>query len=486
MKDFHLRWPHFGDHGKDDSGNNASPSTSADGGTMLDYPPGVGHCGGKYPIWRKEKNDRKSTVCVQTETSNCTYTFEIDTYTCPGDGREWYILQTNVTNSVFCFAPNYCLSSPCANGGKCVAGRDGFTCKCTAGHTGPTCDGDPCSVSRTLPYMEVRGPSNHVFSRYTQDRNIQPGWYDSSNATSILTRPVSGIVCGNIVPMWVKEIIGDLAMVCLSANSLVCYHAFLNTRTQTCNDGRRVFRLLPPKGPYNYCYDVDACVYQPCMHNGTCVPNNNKHTCTCQEGYSGSECEIECIPIVQDLLIIEDVSTSVGPRIYEKMKTFVLDTIRNISISATGTNVAFMAFSERPEVVFHLNTYRDSKTRIMKVINSHTHTGGDTFLGDAIRLATSEVFTETNGDRFDVPNVVLLFTDGYSDANEDVRSSIGGLKAKAEVFVVTVTDQEDNATVDLVASSPAVNHVFHIDASETVSSIKDVTSSQICTDYRGR
>ncbi|XP_046546910.1 vitrin-like [Haliotis rubra] len=194
----------------------------------------------------------------------------------------------------------------------------------------------------------------------------------------------------------------------------------------------------------------------------------------------------ECKSTVQDLLIIEDVSTSVGPRNYGKMKDFVVDTIRNISISSKKTNVAFMVFSDTAEVVFHLNTYRDNKTSIMEAIDSQTHTGGNSFLGDAIKLATSEVFTETNGDRSDVPNVVLLLTDGYSDANEDVRSSIDGLKAKAEVFVMTVTDQVDNTTIDLVASSPALKHVFHIDASETARSIKNVTSLQICTDHMGR
>ncbi|XP_046570715.1 collagen alpha-1(XII) chain-like [Haliotis rubra] len=191
-------------------------------------------------------------------------------------------------------------------------------------------------------------------------------------------------------------------------------------------------------------------------------------------------CVSECTPIIQDVIIIEDVSISIGPHNYEKTKAFVVDTIRNISKSSKETNVAFMVFSDTAEVLFHLNTYRDKKTSIMEAIDSKTHTGGNTFLGDAIKLATSEVFTEINGDRSNVPNVVLLLTDGNSDANEDVRSSIDGLKAKAEVFVVTVTDQVDNTTIDLVASFPALNHVFHIDTAETASSIKDVTSGHIC------
>ncbi|XP_046569255.1 collagen alpha-1(XII) chain-like [Haliotis rubra] len=174
------------------------------------------------------------------------------------------------------------------------------------------------------------------------------------------------------------------------------------------------------------------------------------------------------------------MSTSVNQSEYEKVKSLVLTTISNISIGPTATNVAFMVFSGRAEVVFHLNTYIENKTSVMEAIGSQAHTGGSTFLGDAIKLATSDVFTETNGDRPDAENVVLLFTDGESSADEDVRSSIDELKSKAEVFVVTVTAEVDNSTVDFVASSPSLNHVFRIDAPETANIVRNVTTSETC------
>ncbi|XP_071086302.1 matrilin-4-like [Haliotis cracherodii] len=487
---FFKRWPYVGDQGMDDSILKENILRALDGGMILDYPPGVGSCGGKYPIWQKEKKAHNvSVVCVQNETEPCSATFEIETLTCDSEG-DVYRIETNISGSVLCFAPNYCLSNPCANGGTCVAGRDGFTCTCNAGYTGRTCDGDPCTVSSMIHDIEKRGPANNKAGQVGDMYNLTSGWYDSSSNASILSRPTAfnlaslSPACGGRFGLWLKEIRGDIAVMCVAGRQSLCFVAYSNIPTQNCSDGRQVFRLFRTDHDLVYCYDVDACVSNPCLNNGTCVAEKGEFNCNCQPGFTGTVCESECTSRILDLLIIEDISTSVSHSEYEQMKTFVVDIISNITISSNGTNVAFMVFSGKAEVVFHLNTYNDNKRYVITAINSQRHSGGSTFLGDAIKLAASEVFTETNGDRPDAPNVVLLFTDGRSSADEDVTSTIGDLKAKAEVFVVTVTAQVDSTTAYFVASNPAPSHVSHIDDPETASSITAVTADEICTTRR--
>ncbi|XP_046580576.1 protein eyes shut-like [Haliotis rubra] len=476
----YQRWPDSGDLGLDDSLNTGIMLLPFDYGLILDYPPGIGSCGGRYPIWKKGKRGSNvSVACVQNETDTCSTEYELETLRC-NNAFEIYKIETNVKRSVVCLAPNYCLSEPCANGGTCVAGRDGFTCTCQNGYTGRTCEGDPCTISNPIPEIEKRGPAN-INEGQVRDSSLTHGWYDSFNDTQILMRSVLAPACGSSYPFWVKEVKGDLAVLCVATRKNDCYAAYRNIPVQNCSDGRQVLKLPRLHGPFSYCYDVDACINNPCLNNGTCVANKGEFTCTCPPGFKGIECERECTSAPLDLLIIDDMSTSVNQSEYEKVKSLVLTTISDISISPTATNVAFMVFSGRAEVVFYLNTYSENKTSVIEAIGSQAHTGGGTFLGDAIKLATSDVFTETNGDRPDAENVVLLFTDGESSSDQVVRRSIDELKAEAEVFVVTVTAKVDTITVDFVASSPALKHVFHIDAPETANIVRNVTTSEICT-----
>ena len=42
---------------------------------------------------------------------------------------------------------------------------------------------------------------------------------------------------------------------------------------------------------YNFVADIDACSSGPCMNDGICVDGINGFTCTCAEGYAGTQCE---------------------------------------------------------------------------------------------------------------------------------------------------------------------------------------------------
>jgi hypothetical protein len=37
--------------------------------------------------------------------------------------------------------------------------------------------------------------------------------------------------------------------------------------------------------------DIDECLSSPCVH-GTCKDNLNGYTCTCNHGYTGTDCDI--------------------------------------------------------------------------------------------------------------------------------------------------------------------------------------------------
>ena len=48
------------------------------------------------------------------------------------------------------------------------------------------------------------------------------------------------------------------------------------------------------------------------------------------------------------------------------------------------------------------------------MLQSLEYGGGNTNTTGALRLTRQEVFTEANGDRADVKNIIVLITDGYA------------------------------------------------------------------------
>lgn len=39
-----------------------------------------------------------------------------------------------------------------------------------------------------------------------------------------------------------------------------------------------------------YIIDIDDCTGSPCQNNGTCLDAVNSYTCTCIDGYAGTDC----------------------------------------------------------------------------------------------------------------------------------------------------------------------------------------------------
>ena len=37
--------------------------------------------------------------------------------------------------------------------------------------------------------------------------------------------------------------------------------------------------------------DIDECASNPCQNGGTCADDVNRYDCTCEAGYTGSDCE---------------------------------------------------------------------------------------------------------------------------------------------------------------------------------------------------
>ena len=73
-------------------------------------------------------------------------------------------------------------------------------------------------------------------------------------------------------------------------------------------------------------------------------------------------------------------------------------------------------------VKFFLNEYTN-KEDIYNAIDDIFYDEGNTNIAHAIEMTRTEMFTRRNGDRFNVPNLGILITDGEAKVNaKKVRS----------------------------------------------------------------
>lgn len=91
--------------------------------------------------------------------------------------------------------------------------------------------------------------------------------------------------------------------------------------------------------------------------------------------------------------------------------------------------------------------------------------GRGTNTGLAIRYVVDMVFNGTTlaGDRTDVPNKVLLITDGRARDPPILRVEAPRLQEKATVYALGIGKQIDYVELNRIASDPSERHVLYVD-----------------------
>jgi len=120
---------------------------------------------------------------------------------------------------------------------------------------------------------------------------------------------------------------------------------------------------------------------------------------------------------------VVDESGSISKSDHKMMKSFLLHLVSRLAVNHGGTRVGFVSYNTYINHFFDLNAY-SSVQSLQTAIDKLRAPRGDTNTHLALRYAREILFTSAAGDRSNVPNVVVVLTDGQSTDEEATLVSV--------------------------------------------------------------
>lgn len=146
-----------------------------------------------------------------------------------------------------------CASSPCMNGGDCIAYINSFQCNCAAGYTGNYCQ----SIINECTPTACQNGATCIPLPNGYNCTCAPGW--------------TGLWCQNMVNQCASQPCQmGTCINAVNAYSCACIAGYSGQQCQT---------------------NINECASMPCVNGGICTDLINGYRCTCRPGYSGLLCE---------------------------------------------------------------------------------------------------------------------------------------------------------------------------------------------------
>jgi uncharacterized protein YegL len=163
-----------------------------------------------------------------------------------------------------------------------------------------------------------------------------------------------------------------------------------------------------------------------------------------------------------DFFIILDQSSSIGHQNFDKMKNFVINLLLQSNLGQHGVRVGLITYNRYPYLQFHMNEM-ENHDQAIKAVEDIEYTGRGTNTGKAIGWTVDNAFKPEHGDRPEVPNKVLLITDGRARDPPVLKVQSKRLQEEATVYALGIGKQIDYVELNRIASPPSERHVLYVD-----------------------
>ena len=132
------------------------------------------------------------------------------------------------------------------------------------------------------------------------------------------------------------------------------------------------------------------------------------------------------LPKIFDLAVVVDSSGSIGEANFNKVKVFLSQLFEQFDISPTETRVGLVQYNQSPRYrgISPLKSSAQSKSYLKNVAQNLFYYGGKTRTDTALQFAYAMFFNPDGADRPQYPNVVIVMTDGKTNAGSKPYSTV--------------------------------------------------------------
>jgi len=114
-----------------------------------------------------------------------------------------------------------------------------------------------------------------------------------------------------------------------------------------------------------------------------------------------------------DIVFVMDESGSITGTDFSLMKSFLSQLVGRLDIDSGNTRVGLVTFALNVGTRINLNAHASARS-LQSAISSLTQASGGTNTAGALAYVRTMMLTSATGDRSDVPDVVVVLTDGNS------------------------------------------------------------------------
>jgi len=185
--------------------------------------------------------------------------------------------------------------------------------------------------------------------------------------------------------------------------------------------------------------NVDSfCSFQCPPGSRVRIPDDPNRVCNADGTWHGDVphcCEKDGCPddLRVDFYFILDSSSSIKEKNFQYIREYVMGLIKTMPIGQDKTRVGIITYNSDVIERVRLDQFDDKKS-LMEAVQNIPYEGRGTKTNAALEYAVNEGLIQDKGDRPDVPNFILVLTDGRS--TDDV--SVGAPLLQQKGFIIAV------------------------------------------------